>query len=413
MSLQADGRVILGGYWEDRNPFGIARLRSDGSAEPLADFAANILPIGQVNSIASAADGKILIGGVFTLVNGQSRNHLARLLNDPATQNLTITGGGSAARWLRGGSAPEVSLVTFERSTDAGQSWTLLGRGTRIAGGWQISGQTLPADTAIRARGRTGDGRSTGLVEQVLNVPEISVEIPVGTNLNDGRATVDYGPTPAGGLTKTFTILNPGTVPLQNLAVSVTPGGNAGDFSVTQPATATLAPGATAGFTVTFTPGGAGTRTASIQVASNDPDENPFDIAVSGRLATASEAWRLQHFGSADNTGPGADLADPEGDGLVNLLEFAVAADPHTFTAPIGTLVKNGATLEFTYSRPTAAVAELNYQLQASLTLSGVWNSTGVTSTILSDDGTTQLVKATAPAGSLGRRYVRLRVTRL
>ena len=58
-------------------------------------------------------------------------------------------------------------------------------------------------------------------------------------------------------------------------------------------------------------------------------------------------------------------------------------------------------------------MAELNYQLQASLTLSGVWNSTGVTSTILSDDGTTQLVKATAPAGSLGKRPVRLQVTRL
>ncbi len=409
LALQADGKMTAAGYF--RTPRrDLARLKADGTVESSAEFVASVAGGGSLGTAILAADGAILIGGGFSFVNGQPQSKLARLLNEPATQTLTITGAGTVIQWLRGGSAPEVSLVTYEQSTDGGQSWTLLGRGARMAGGWELTGQNLPTDAAIRARGRTGDGRSTGLVEQVLNVPEIAVEFPGSTNLNDGRSTVDYGP--AVSSTKTFTILNPGTVPLQNLAVSVALGGNAGDFSVTQPASATLAPGATATFTVTFTPGGAGTRTASIQVASNDPDENPFDIAVSGRLATASEAWRILHFGSPDNTGAAADLNDPDGDGLVNLLEFAVDGNPHVFSPPIGTLVKNGATLEFTYSRPTAAVAELNYQLQASITLSGEWTTSGTTSTILSDNGTTQVVKATAPAGT-GKRSVRLRVTRL
>ena len=132
---------------------------------------------------------------------------------------------------------------------------------------------------------------------------------------------------------------------------------------------------------------------------------------MSGRLATASEAWRITHFNSPDNTGPGADLNDPDNDGLVNLLEFAVGGDPHVFSPPIGTLVKNGATLEFTYSRPTAAVAELNYQLQASITLSGTWTTGGTTSEVVTN-GPTQVVNVTAPAGT-GKRFVRLRVTRL
>jgi hypothetical protein len=38
------------------------------------------------------------------------------------------------------------------------------------------------------------------------------------------------------------------------------------------------------------------------------------------------------------------------------------------------------------------------------------WNGSGVSEQILSDDGTHQQVKATLPAGSAGRRFVRLRV---
>ncbi len=351
------------------------------------------------------------MGGSFNQVNGQPQAKLARLRNDPAIQALTITGGGTSVQWMRSGSAPEVSLVTFERSIDFAQTWTLLDRGTRVAGGWQITGQTLPADAAIRARGHTGDGRGSGIVEQTINVPEIAVEAPAGTDLTDGISSVGFAPT-VGSSTQTFTLRNPDTVPLQNLAVSVAPGGNAGDFSVTQPASTTLAPGATATFTVTFTPTAAGTRTETVQVASNDPDENPFDITVTGRQATASEAWRVTYFGNPDNTGPGADLNDPDNDGIVNLVEFATNSHPQAFTPPIGQLVKNGSTLDFTYTRPVAALADVRYDLEASSTLSGAWGSANQTETILSDDGILQQVKATYPAGITGKRFVRLRLTR-
>jgi hypothetical protein len=44
-----------------------------------------------------------------------------------------------------------------------------------------------------------------------------------------------------------------------------------------------LAPGASTTFKVTFGPKAKGTRTAQIQVKSNDPNENPFDVTVSGK----------------------------------------------------------------------------------------------------------------------------------
>jgi hypothetical protein len=315
---------------------------------------------------------------------------------------------------MRGGSAPEVSLVTFERSTDSGQNWMMLGRGTRIAGGWELTGLALPGDAAIRARGRTGDGSSTGIVEQVINVPEVAVEFPAGTNLTDERSTVDYGPTPGSGGTRIFTLRNPGTVTLTNLAVSVAPGENAGDFAVTQPAAVTLNGGEVTTFAVTFTPSAPGARTGTIEVSSNDPDENPFEIAVSGRVATASEAWRLTHFGYPENTGDAAETADPDGDGLINLMEFATASDPLAATPSVGELVKNGDTLEFTYTRPVAALTEVSYVREFSGFPAGAWfNLDGSAVTILNDDGVTQTVRHSTPAGTGGKRFVRLRVTRL
>ena len=75
--------------------------------------------------------------------------------------------------------------------------------------------------------------------------------------------------------------------------------------------------------------------------------------------------------------------------------------------------MKNGSTLEFTCARPTAALTELSYELEASVSLTGTWNKTGMTTTIVSDNGIIQQVKVTTSAGSLGKRFVRLRVIRL
>jgi hypothetical protein len=40
------------------------------------------------------------------------------------------------------------------------------------------------------------------------------------------------------------------------------------------------------------------------------------------------ESWRLQFFGTADNTGEAADDADPDHDGLTNFTEFAFGLNP-------------------------------------------------------------------------------------
>jgi autotransporter-associated beta strand protein len=115
------------------------------------------------------------------------------------------------------------------------------------------------------------------------SAPEIVVEEPAGSALATGD-TRNFGARPTGTAATplTFTVRNTGNAPLTSLAAAVT-GTHATDFAL-DPATlpTSLPAGASTTLTVTFTPGGDGARQASLQIASNDADENPFVIALAG-----------------------------------------------------------------------------------------------------------------------------------
>ena len=44
---------------------------------------------------------------------------------------------------------------------------------------------------------------------------------------------------------------------------------------------------------------------------------------------TPIESWRQNHFGTLENSRRSADTADPDQDGLDNLLEYAIGSDPN------------------------------------------------------------------------------------
>ncbi len=169
ITLQADGKMILGGLFSTLGGVArncVARLNANGTLDARFDPGAN----GAVRSIALLADGRVLIGGDFAAVRGEARGFIARLLNDPATQSLTAPNAGRV-QWLRGGASPEGRDVTFDLSNDGGGTWTALGAGVRIAGGWELTGLDLPAGGLLRARARVASGTyggSAGLVETVL-----------------------------------------------------------------------------------------------------------------------------------------------------------------------------------------------------------------------------------------------------
>ncbi len=240
---------------------------------------------------------------------------------------------------------------------------------------------------------------------------EIVVELSGIGNLTDGsQIALDAGSIGVGDVaTKTFLIRNTGGADLTGLVVSENP--DVPSFSITQPATTTLVPAATTTFTVVFSPASAGAHSAALQIASNDEDQNPFDISLTGLGLTALESWRLQHFGTYGNTGSAADSAMPHKDGVTNLMRFATGMDPAVPGKPPGTAMKSGNAILFTYIRNKAAVAAgVIYTVEWSTTLqAATWSSVGVTETTV-DLGATEQVTATVPAGSPDRTFTRLKV---
>lgn len=116
------------------------------------------------------------------------------------------------------------------------------------------------------------------------SLPEIKVEYTTtnAVEISDG-GSFDFGRvnTAGGSYTATFTITNLGTGSLTLGTLGVA-GGDAGDFTVTQPGSATLAPSATTTFTVTFDPSANGARTTTLSFSNNDSDENPFNFTLNG-----------------------------------------------------------------------------------------------------------------------------------
>lgn len=138
------------------------------------------------------------------------------------------------------------------------------------------------------------------------------------------------------------------------------------------------------------------------------------NITSNGTFTTLNiqQGWRQTYFGSPANEGTAADTFDHDGDGIVNLLEWATGLNPTiNSTLPASSTI-NAADIEYHYTRLVAAIAAgAIFTVEWNDTLSPLgWSTAGVVETILSNNGTTQQVKATLPAGSSGKRFVRLRV---
>jgi len=95
---QTDGKVLIGGAFSQINGVPrshLARLDSDGTLDD--SFDAGLITGGlptTVRALIVQADGKILIGGSFTNVNGTTRDHVARLNADGTVDAGFDPGGG-------------------------------------------------------------------------------------------------------------------------------------------------------------------------------------------------------------------------------------------------------------------------------------------------------------------------------
>jgi uncharacterized delta-60 repeat protein len=97
LAVQSDGKVLLGGGFSGVNGVVrhcIARLNADGSLDSTFNPGSGTVN-GSVYSLAPQADGKVLVGGAFSKFNGTTNWHIVRLNNDGSLDTTFHSGTGT------------------------------------------------------------------------------------------------------------------------------------------------------------------------------------------------------------------------------------------------------------------------------------------------------------------------------
>ncbi|HWB05131.1 MAG TPA: choice-of-anchor D domain-containing protein [Verrucomicrobiales bacterium] len=344
----------------------------------------NLTGTGTMPEIAVTQSTNSMVSGSSTVnfgrVNVGSTSTRTFTIRNTGTGNLTdlsltLTGGAFTATSLStttlGSGATTGFTVTFAPQATQDYSGTL-----RI---FSNDANENPFQIAL-----TGAGK----------VEWLELEQPEGVSLENGVSIVDFGTAGIGeSVPLEFTVRNVGNGSLTFITTFLT-GNNPDDFIVNNPGVEEVLPGATYKFSVNFSPTAAGERTAVLEVTSSETFGSGFFVTLRGTSALS-------------------DAGDADGDGTQNLVESAVGTDPAVGNPPPGVLTLNGDNLEYTYTRLKSALSEVTFSLDVGSSPEGPWSSIGENGiTPIGEDETTQLVKYILPAES-GRKFVRLRVTRL
>ena len=164
-----------------------------------------------------------------------------------------------------------------------------------------------------------------------------------------------------------------------------------------------------------------------IEIEVTAPAGNTLIYSINvARAAAGVEDWRVQYFGTTANSGIAANTANPDGDGLDNLQEFAFGTNPIVAQSNVvsyeGNNITPGAPTVMTertqyavnyfalYSRRKDYVSVgLSYTVQFSADLS-IWVSSTATPTVRADNGTLQVVTVPYPFFINGRKAQFFRV---
>lgn len=264
-------------------------------------------------AITFADDGSPVIEEAIFYVDGQVDPESARTgasFSTVITTNDVRIGNNTNSTQDFIGDIDEVRIWSVARTQAEIQSkqfCTLAGTETGLEAYFNFDQGTAEADntglttlTDLTANNYNGTLSNFALIGATSNwvtgTPNVNLNREInlvgnGVNIASGSVTpttadfTEYGNVSAGTiLTRTFTIQNLGTdnLTLTNASALVSVSGSSAFTVEAQPGSATIAGGANQTFQIKFAPNNAGTFIATVTIASDDCDENPYTFVVQG-----------------------------------------------------------------------------------------------------------------------------------
>ncbi len=181
-----------------------------------------------------------------------------------------------------------------------------------------------------------------------LPAPELDISCG-GTGILDG-GTYDFGSHSSGTDTDAvFLIENTGSANLTLTLPLTIAGADAGQFAIISQPSENVTISENTTFTVRFSPTGGGVKTASINITSSDPDENPYNLVLTGTGSVppgggSPAPYPVPVPGPESAPGPaGRIIAVIDAEGGVAALDSL--GNPVTFTGNCITISDNGSAL--------------------------------------------------------------------
>ncbi|MGJ8671624.1 Calx-beta domain-containing protein [Rubritalea sp.] len=347
LTLQDDGKILVGGDFTSYNGTScnrIARLNSDGTLDTSFATAVGSGANDTVRCMAVEANGSILVGGDFSTINGQIDGGLTRLLSSGVRDsgnslNLPFdTGFGTSIYAI----LPESSGKIMVSGTFY-VAWTGSGFRSGIAR-LNTNGSrdnSFDPDAGAHASGSTGSLRTVYSIKQLNNGKYLiagSFDAYDETNVNKCALINDDGSIDSNFTAPSFNNTVQGIV-IQASGSSVMGG------RFTSPANRLERVITDGSVDATFNQGtGAGGPIYSIVEDSsgnlfiggnffsyNGISSRPIVKIVGGN--SRYDLWVKANFTSSQIVSGVTDSSDdPDGDGIINLLEMAFSTDPNSYS---------------------------------------------------------------------------------